>query len=126
MVMKKIKDFFTTLELEEAPAAPPPEAPPVSVPATAPGPAPAPAAPPPEAPPVSVPATATPAPATAPEPVVATAAETIIPPAGVVTSAAPTGEAMYMAMSPKELAELAEKEDPGLMKLLREPVTGTK
>ena len=59
-------------------------------------------------------------------PPVATPAETIIPPAGVVTSAAPTGEAMYMAMSQKELADLAAKDDPALMASLRGPVTGIK
>ena len=58
--------------------------------------------------------------------VIATAKETIIPPAGVVTSAAPTGEAMYAAMPAKELAELAANEDPALMALLRGPVTGLK
>ena len=61
------------------------------------------------------------------EPVpVATALETIIPPPGAVTSAVPTGEAMYMAMSQKDLADLATKNDPTLMALLRGPVTGIK
>ena len=68
---------------------------------------------------------------TPPEPVpvpvpVATPAETIIPPAGAVTSAVPTGEAMYMAMSQKDLADLATKNDPTLMALLRGQVTGIK
>ena len=77
---------------------------------------------------IEAPAAVVPAePAPAPEPVpVATAAETIIPPAGVVTSAAPTGEAMYMAMTQQDLADLATKNDPTLMALLRGPVTGIK
>ena len=109
-------------------------------PATPPAPVPAPVAPAPDptqsgtatpapvTPVASAPPPA-PTPATNPEPapvVIATAKETIIPPAGVVTSAVPTGEAMYAAMPAKELAALIDKEDPALMKLLREPVTGIK
>ena len=33
---------------------------------------------------------------------------------------------MYMAMTPKELADLASKEDPALMAHLRGPITGLK
>ena len=77
-------------------------------------------APPPEPEPVPAPAVE------GPPPEVATAAETIIPPPGVVTSAAPTGEALYMAMTQKDLADLATKNDPTLMALLRGPVTGIK
>ena len=85
MVMKKVKDFFAGLDLEEATATPPAAAAP-SAPVT-----PAPVTPAPPTPTVTAPA---PAPAPVPEPTPApvpamTAAQTITPPPGAASPAAP-------------------------------------
>ena len=114
-MLQKFRDFLSQVEKDETPVVPPVVPTPPVTPV-------APVVVPPVVPPV-VPEPVVPP--VVPEPV-ATAAETIIPPPGVVTSAAPTGEAMYMVMSKKELADLAIGDDPALMTLLRGPVTGIK